>query len=213
MQEGFDFPAGVAAWMPREFPRDQSRSAHNWNCIGRVRDGITIAQARANLSAIARRIKDQYGKEADLNDAAVVPLADAIVGDVRTALVTLLAAVGLLLLVACANVAGLLLARNSARSKELAVRVALGAGRGRLMQQFLVESFSLSITGGLLGILLAAWAVRILPAILPANLPRQQGIAVDTSVYYSLWLPLWRLPSRSGCLPRGAPLTAIFRKR
>jgi putative ABC transport system permease protein len=182
MQEGFDFPAGVAAWIPREFPRDQSRSAHNWNCIGRVRDGITIAQARANLSAIARRIKDQYGKEADLNDAAVVPLADAIVGDVRTALVTLLAAVGLLLLVACANVAGLLLARNSARSKELAVRVALGAGRGRLMQQFLVESFSLSITGGLLGILLAAWAVRILPAILPANLPRQQGIAVDTSV-------------------------------
>jgi predicted permease len=182
MPEGFDFPAGVAAWIPREFPLDGSRTAHNWNCLGRVRDGITVAQARANMRAIARRIKDQYGKEVDLNAAAVVPLADAMVGDVRTALLTLLAAVGLLLLVACANVAGLLLARNSARSKELAVRVALGAGRGRLVQQFLAESFSLSLAGGVLGILLAAWAVRVLPAILPANLPRQQGIAINTSV-------------------------------
>ncbi len=182
MPEGFDFPAGVAAWIPREFSLDGSRTAHNWHCLGRVRDGITVAQARANLSAIARRIKDQYGKEVDLNAAAVVPLADAMVGDVRTALLTLLAAVGLLLLVACANVAGLLLARNSARGKELAVRVALGAGRGRLMQQFLAESFSLSLAGGVLGIFLAAWAVRILPAILPANLPRQQGIAINASV-------------------------------
>jgi putative ABC transport system permease protein len=182
MPEGFDFPAGVAAWIPREFPLLRSRTAHGPNCLGRVRDGITVAQARANLSTIARRIKDQYGKEVDLNAAAVVPLADAMVGDVRSALLTLLAAVGLLLLVACANVAGLLLARNSARSKELAVRVALGAGRGRLMQQFLAESFSLSLAGGVLGILLAAWAVRILPAILPADLPRQQGIAINTSV-------------------------------
>jgi len=182
MPEGFDFPAGVAAWIPREFPLLRSRTAHGPDCIGRVRDGITVAQARANLSTIARRIKNQYGKDADLSDAAVVPLADAMVGDVRSALLTLLAAVGLLLLVACANVAGLLLARNSARSKELAVRVALGAGRGRLMQQFLAESFSLSLAGGVLGILIASWSVRILPAILPANLPRQQGIGINTPV-------------------------------
>jgi len=183
MPEGFDFPPGVAAWVPRELdPELPSRTAHNWRCLGRVRDGLTVAQARANLSAIARRIKDQYGREVDLNDAAVVPLADALVGDVRTALLTLLGAVSLLLLVACANVAGLLLARNSARRKELAVRVALGAGRGRLIQQFLAESLWLSSVGGVLGILIAAWAVRILPAILPANLPRQQGIAINTSV-------------------------------
>jgi predicted permease len=183
MPQGFDFPPGVAAWLPRERNEElPNRTAHNWQCLGRVRDGITVAQARANLGAIARRIKEQYGKEVDLNDATVVPLADAMVGDVRAALLTLLGAVGLLLLVACANVAGLLIARTSARRKEVAVRVALGAGRGRLTQQFLVESFSLSVAGGGLGILIAAWCVRILPAILPANLPRQQGIAINVSV-------------------------------
>ncbi|HEY3740638.1 MAG TPA: ABC transporter permease, partial [Bryobacteraceae bacterium] len=183
MPEGFDFPADVAAWFPRElFPENPSRTGHNWRGLGRVRAGATVAQARADLSAIARRIHNQYGKQADLADATVVPLADAMVGDVRTALLTLLSAVGLLLLVACANVAGLLLARNSARRKELAVRAALGAGRGRMIQQFLCESFSLSLLSGLLGILIAGWAVRVLPAILPANLPRQQGVAVDTRV-------------------------------
>ncbi|MGH9741940.1 MAG: ABC transporter permease, partial [Candidatus Acidiferrum sp.] len=160
MPAGFDFPPGVAAWIPRELDEElTSRTAHNWRGLGRVRDGVTVAQARANLSTIAHRIKAQYGKEVDLNDAAVVPLADAMVGDVRTALLTLLGAVGLLLLVACANVAGLLLARTSARRKELAVRAALGAGRGRLIRQFLVESSVLSFAGGVLGLLIAAWAV------------------------------------------------------
>jgi len=183
MPESFDFPPGVAAWIPRErYPESPSRTGHNWRGIGRVRDGISVAQAHANLSAIARRIKEQYGKDVDLIDAVVVSLADATVGDVRTALLTLLGAVGLLLLVACANVAGLLLARTSAGRKELAVRAALGAGRGRLIQQFLAESFSLSLAGGVLGILIATWAVRVLPAILPANLPRQQDVAINTSV-------------------------------
>ncbi len=183
MPAEFDFPPGVSVWIPSELDPDLgTRTAHNWRCLGRIRKGTSVAQARANLSAIAHRIRDQYGKKVDLNDAAVVPLADAMVGDVRTALLTLSGAVGLLLLVACANIAGLLVARTSARRKELAVRAALGAGRGRLIQQFLAESFSLSLAGGVLGILLASWAVRALPAILPANLPRQQDIAINTSV-------------------------------
>jgi predicted permease len=183
MPAGFDYPPDVAVWIPRELYRElPGRTAHNWRGLGRVRDGVTVAQARANLSAIARHIKEQYGKEVDLNDSAVVPLADATVGDVRTALLTLLGAVGLLLLVACANVAGLLVARTSARRKELAVRVALGAGRGRLIQQFLAESFLLALAGGVLGILMAVAAVRALPAILPTNLPRQEGMAVNTPV-------------------------------
>jgi putative ABC transport system permease protein len=183
MPRGFDFPAGVAAWIPRELDSEiPDRTAHNWRGVGRLRDGVTVAQARANLGAIARRIRDQYGKKVDLADAAVVPLADAMVGDVRTALLTLLGGVGLVLLVACANVAGLLLVRTSVRLKELAVRAALGAGRGRLIRQFLAESFVLSFAGGALGILIAIWAVKIIPAILPANLPRQRGIAINMPV-------------------------------
>jgi putative ABC transport system permease protein len=183
MPAGFDFPSGVVAWIPRELDEElTSRTAHNWRGLGRVRDGFTVAQARADLSAIAHRIKDQYGKEVDLSDAAVVPFADALVGDVRIALLTLIGAVGLLLLVVCANVAGLLLARTAARRRELAVRVALGAGRGRLIQQSLAESFALSFCGGALGILIATWAVKALSTILPTNLPRQQGIAINTPV-------------------------------
>jgi len=183
MPQGFDFPPAVAAWIPRELDSETpSRTAHNGQCVGRLRDGVTLAQARANLSTIAHRLKEHYGKDVDLTDAKVIPLADAMVGDVRTALLTLLGAVGLLLLVSCANVAGLLLARTSARRKELAVRAALGAGRGRLIQQLLAESFALSLAGGILGILLATWVVRLLPAVLPTNLPRQEGIAINTPV-------------------------------
>ena len=180
MPESFDFPAETAAWIPTAGDLDNtSRSAHNWRAIGRLLPSVTVPQARADLGLIARRLKQQFGKDVDLNDAAVIPLAESLVAGVRTALLILLAASALLLLVACANVAGLLIARASARRKELAVRLALGAGRARLIQQFLAESFTLSLAAGVLGILLAAWFVRILPAILPTHLPGQQVVSLN----------------------------------
>src|SRR5579872_1358902 len=187
MPQGFDFPPGVSAWVPREtYGWSTSRSSHNGEGIARLRDGVSIEQARANLDTIARRIHAEYGKKeiSDyfLTDATVIPLADTIVANVRSALIALFGAVILLFLVACANVAGLLVARTSARRKELAVRAALGAGRGRLVQQLLAESLTLALAGGTLGVLIALWTTSLLPAILPASLPRQQGIAINGSV-------------------------------
>jgi len=187
MPRGFNFPAGVSAWVPREtYGWSTSRSSHGGEGIARLRDGVSIEQARANLDTIARRIHAEYGKKevSDyfLTDATVIPLADVIVGNVRSALIALFGAVILLFFVACANVAGLLVARTSARRKELAVRAALGAGRRRLVQQLLAESLALALAGGTLGVLVALWTTSLLPAILPASLPRQQGIAINGSV-------------------------------
>jgi predicted permease len=180
MPRGFDFPSGVAAWFPRELDEMlPSRTAHNWSAIGRVRDGFTVEQARGDLDAIAQRIRQEYGKDVGLTHAAVVPLADAMVGDVRTALLTLFGAVALLLLVACTNVAGLLLVRTAARLREFAVRAALGARRGRLIRQFLAESAVLAFAGAALGVLFAIWIVQLLPAILPASVPRSEGIEMS----------------------------------
>lgn len=187
MPQDFDFPAGVSAWVSLEpYGWSTSRTSHNGLGIGRLRDGVTLEQAHVDLDTIARRINAEYGKkevsEYFLTDATVVPLGDQIVGNVRGALLTLFATVLLLFLVAGANVAGLLLARTTARRKELAVRAALGAGRGRLVQQLLAESVVLAAAGGVAGVLLAVWTTNLLPAILPADLPRQQGIAINGAV-------------------------------
>lgn len=187
MPQGFDFPPGVSAWVAWErYGWSTSRTSHNGLGIGRLRDGVTLEEARADLDTIARRIHAQYVKTEGASDyfltgADVKPFADEIVGNVRGALITLFAAVLLLFLVAGANVAGLLLARTTAQRKELAVRAALGAGRGRLVQQLLAESMVLSVVGGALGILLAVWTTNLLPAIVPADLPRQRGIAINSA--------------------------------
>ena len=186
MPRGFDFPRGVSVWVAYErYGWSKSRTSHNGNGIGRLRKDVTLDQARADLETIARRIHAEFPEKAGpyfLTGAAVIPLADEMVANVRSALLVLFGAVILLFLVACANVAGLLVARTAARRKELAVRAAVGAGRGRLVQQLLAESLTLSLGGGALGILLAAWTTNMLPAILPSNLPRQQSIALNFSV-------------------------------
>ncbi len=185
MPPGFRFPGpdGADVWVPRElFERLPSRTAHNWDVVGRLRDGVTLAQARADLSMIGRQLKRQYGQDILMIDVAVAPLQEAMTRRLRPALILLLAAVGLLLLIACANVANLMLAQAAAREKELAIRTALGAERGRLIRQFLTEALILSLTGGVLGILVAVWGVNVLVAIAPQGLPRLEEVSVSLPV-------------------------------
>jgi len=183
MPTGFAYPAETEIWVPRELnERLASRTAHNWRVVGRLRDGTSIAQSRAELSALAHRLKQQYGQDILMVDASVVPLQTAIAGTSRSPLLLLLGAVGFLLLVACANVANLMLARAAARQRELAVRASLGASRWRLIRQFLTESLLLSLIAGVLGVFAAEWGLDGLLAAAPSTLPRTSDIAIDIPV-------------------------------
>jgi predicted permease len=183
MPEGFEYPQGVQLWIPRELePRGTSRTAHNWRVVGRLATGVSVQQARADLGTIARRLKAQYGDDTDMVDASVVPLRESMVGSVRTPLLVLLGAAAFLLLIAVANVSNLLFARLAGRRRELAVRSALGAGRGRLTQQLVSESLVLGLAGGALGVLLAYWGTAALLALGPASLPRLGEVSVDAPV-------------------------------
>src|SRR5207248_6261828 len=163
-----------ALWVPADLDGENpSRTSHNYNGIGRLGNGVTVEQANGDISAIARRIRDTSSDKNDylLKDATVVPLKDSITGEARPALLILLGAVGFLLLVACANVANLLLAQASVRMRELAIRNALGAGRGRLIRQFLPEASRLPLAGAGLGILVPFAAVSGLGPRRPGNRP------------------------------------------
>jgi predicted permease len=182
---GFHFPPDVSLWLPTDLDgENRSRTAHNYYAVGRLRDGMTVEQANRDISAIARRIHDTSSEQNDylLKDGIVVPLQDSITGQARPTLLLLLGAVGFLLLVACANVANLLLAEASVRERELAIRSALGAARGRLIRQFLTEAFLLSLVGGGLGVLGAFWGVMGLVALAPQNLPRPDSVSISIPV-------------------------------
>ena len=180
---GFRFPDDSDIWVPRELWEVlPSRTAHNWSVLARLRDGIPMAQAHAELFGIARRLKRQFGKDTNMEDVSVLRLQDSLTTEVRPALMILLGAVGFLLLVACANVVNLLLAHAAARERELAIRTALGAGRVRLVRQFLTEIVLLSTAGGALGLILAVWGVDALVALAPSNLPRLEGVAINWPV-------------------------------
>jgi putative ABC transport system permease protein len=181
---GFRFPGDVDAWVAADIEGENlSRTSHNYSAVGRLKDGTGVEQARDDISAIARRIY-QANDKSDylLRDGNVVPLQDSITGTVRSPLLILLSAVGFLLLVACANVANLLLAQASVRERELAIRGALGAGRGRLVRQFLTEALVLSSIGGVLGVLAALWGVAGLVALAPEQLPRLDSVSVSVPV-------------------------------
>lgn len=185
LPDGFEFPSETVLWIPADLDGENpSRTSHNYNAVARLRDGATLQQANGDISAIARRIHDSSSEQNDylLKDGIVVKLQESITGQARPALLVLLCAVGFLLLVACANVANLLLAQASARERELGIRSALGAERGRLIQQFLTEALVLSLIAGSLGIVGAFFGVKGLVALAPETLPRLDSVSINIPV-------------------------------
>jgi predicted permease len=150
--------------------------------IGRLKPGVTLAQARADLDRVMRNLAATYPDANQGNGATVIPLDEQLVGDVRLPLLLLLGAVGFVLLIACVNVANLLLARSTGRIGEFATRAALGADGGRLLRQSLTESTLLALLGGALGLQLAAWGTQAALSMLPTALPRSHDVAVDSRV-------------------------------
>jgi putative ABC transport system permease protein len=183
---GFGIASKVDAWMPMAFdPKEtanDNRGAHYLNVAGRLRPGVTVAQAEAELKVLAAQLATQYPDSNKGWGIFLMPLQDYSVRDVRAVLYTLLGAVGCVLLIACANIANLLLARATARHREISIRAALGASRARLVRQLLTESVLLALCGGLAGMLLARWGLDALLALAPANLPRVADIHLDAGV-------------------------------
>ncbi|HEX5420074.1 MAG TPA: ABC transporter permease, partial [Gammaproteobacteria bacterium] len=181
MPRGFDFPEDTELWVPRT-PATEDRTAHSWRVVGRLRDGLSYAAAQQDLNTIARRLKQQYGDHSNTTGAAARPVLEQLVGNIRPALLILFGAAGVLLLVACVNVANLLLARALARDRESALRLALGARPTRLMRSFLAESLVLSLAGAALGLMVALAGVPALLALYPGRLPRAGNIGMDWPV-------------------------------
>lgn len=180
---GFEFEGRADVYTMLEQwddPIARSREMHpGMFVVGRLKPGVTQGQAQTEMSAVAARLAEAYPKSNVRHGVNVTPLARVIVGDCRSTLLVLLGAVGFVLLIACANVANLLLARFTGRQKEIAIRTAIGAGRARVIRQLLTESVLLSLGGGAAGLAIAAWGTRAVLAAAPGGLPRMENIGVD----------------------------------
>jgi putative ABC transport system permease protein len=185
MPPNFRFPDWAELWMPLgQMGRDElaSRVYHPLEVVGRLKAGVTLAAAQAQINTLAGRLGREYPKTNGGWRVTVIPLREELLGKVQPALLILFGATGLVLLIACANVASLTLARASAREKEMAVRAALGAGRPRLIRQLLSESLTLSGAGGALGLLLALWGRDLLAKAGPAGVPSLRDVSIDGRV-------------------------------
>ncbi|MFI5241716.1 MAG: ABC transporter permease [Gemmatimonadales bacterium] len=191
MPPNFDYPRRISVWIPLVYDTSftaMSRGADYLAAVARVKNGATVQQAATEAVTIGRRLHDAYPDHNAHMGMTALSMRDAMVGNVRKPLIILLGAVVFVLLIACANIANLLLARSSARQTEMAVRSALGAARGRLLRQLLTESILLSLIGGALGLLLATWGVRLLLVLKPTGIPRLDTVTIDGSVM--MWTAL-----------------------
>ncbi len=184
MPAGFQFPSDseqAALWVPMTFSASEltNRGFHAYGAVARLKAGTSRARALAELEAIAGRLRQQYPATNGSYGVNLTPVHEQVVGKARPTLLKLFGAVGLVLLIACANVASLLLSRSAARRREIAVRTALGASRGRILRQLITENFALSLLGGAVGLLLAAWSIGLLKRIGTHAIPRLQEIAID----------------------------------
>jgi putative ABC transport system permease protein len=183
MPAGFSYPNRAELWRPLPIdPAKLDPGPHYLNVVGRLKPGITLPQAQADMSTIAARLSQQYKEKNAGHGVKLELLTNVIVGDVGLALYVLLGAVGFVLLIACANLANLMLARVGARQKEIALRTALGASRLRIVRQLLTESIMLAVAGGTTGLLLAIWAVRWIVSLSADTIPRVHEISVDPRV-------------------------------
>lgn len=182
----FEFEGRPDVYAPLEQwddPLARSREMHpGLRVVGRLKPGVTQSQAQSEMAAVAARLAELYPKSNTGHGVVIAPLTAYMVGNVGPTLLVLLGAVGFVLLIACANVANLLLARSTGRQKEIAIRAAIGAGRGRVVRQLLTESVLLSLAGGAAGLAIAHWGTRAVLAATPGGLPRMESIGVDGTV-------------------------------
>ena len=184
MPDKFQFPDWAQVWVPLGWTNETRavRGNHNYLVIARLKSGVDLREAQAEISAISTRLEQQYPEDDKGWGAIIVPLREQLVGDVRPALVVLLGAVAFVLLIACANVANLVLAKTLARRKEIAIRTALGASRLVVLRQILAETLLLSIAGGVLGLALAHFGMTLIVQFFGEHLPRFANVTLDTQV-------------------------------
>jgi putative ABC transport system permease protein len=194
-QPAFAFPSASQVWVPLSLPEDEfaddQRLSFYLDAVARLKPGVTIEQAKVELNQIAGQLATRYPKQYNKRGANVVSLKESIVGDVRPALTLLMATVGCVLLIACVNVANLLIGRAAAREGEIATRAALGASGGRLLRQLLTESLVLAAAGAAGGVLLALWARDAIVRLTPASVPRLGDVSINVWVLsFALFLTL-----------------------
>jgi predicted permease len=215
LPEGFDFAGNNQVWIPLALDRNQSgqnRGNHSWNTIGRLKPGVSVVRALSDMNGFAQQLAREYPayyQQSSGWGVFVVPLREELVAQIRPALLILMAATGIVLLIACANIANLLLARSSAREKEMAVRAALGAGQGRMIRQLLTESLLLSLIGCGVGLLLGELGMMAIRGLHADILPRIGNVELDSTV---LWFTL-AVAVFTGLLFGLAPAIHISRPR